>query len=140
MAEKWIFPCNPKYFDIAKHFETNDVVCFKRKGTTRNGDIAYIYISSTLKQLKYKCIIVDEDVQEPLLSQHKYVIKDDPYSTVKPHYTAMKLVETIDDGLYTLDWLRQHGTNQFTVPMRLPKQTVAAIEEQNRITNNDFTM
>ena len=130
MKEHWIFPCNPKYFDIKKHFETNDVVCFRRKGTTQVGDIAYIYISGTLKQLKYKCEIIDSDVTEPLLSEHNYVIKDDPYSTTVPHYTAMRLLETFDDGEFSLDWLRKNGTNQFIVPMRLPRKTVLAMERE----------
>lgn len=131
MPEKWLFPCNPKYFDIAKHFEGNDIVCFKRKGIVKVGDIAYIYIAGTLKQLKYKCVIVNEDVKEPLLSEHNYVVKKEAYSATTPHYTAMKLVETIDDGKFTLEWLREHGTNQFILPMRLPRQTVVAIEKEN---------
>jgi len=129
MKENWIFPCNPKYFDIENHFKNNDVVCFKRKGTTNVGDIAYIYISGTLKQLKYKCEIIDSDVKEPLLSKHKYVIKDNPYATVTPHYTAMKLIEIFDDGIFNIEWLRKNGTSQFILPMRLPRQTVEAIEK-----------
>lgn len=65
-------PANIKQFDIIHHFETNDIVIWRNSFTMRVGDYVYIYIAAPYSEIKYKCIVIESEIDEELLEQHSY--------------------------------------------------------------------
>ena len=57
-AEKtqWVIPCNPAYYDICGVFNKLDKVEWKQSTNVNEGDIVYIYVTSPIKEIRYKCI------------------------------------------------------------------------------------
>ena len=57
-AEKtqWVIPCNPAYYDVCGVFNKLDKVEWKQSTNVNEGDIVYIYVTSPIKEIRYKCV------------------------------------------------------------------------------------
>ena len=74
MAENWIIPCNIKVFDVISHFKTNKRVVWKNAFTIHKGDIAYLYLGRPYGEIRYKCVVINDVVDEDLLKANSYAI------------------------------------------------------------------
>ena len=74
MIEHWIIPCNLKVFDVIAHFKANKQVVWKNSFTIKAGDIAYIYLGQPYSEIKYKCRVISNDVDDELLNKNAYAI------------------------------------------------------------------
>ena len=76
MTENWIIPCNIRFFDLIKHFEKNKRVVWKNAFTIRKGDTAYIYIGRPYGEIRYKCRVINDQVDEQMLLANSYAISE----------------------------------------------------------------
>ena len=140
MAEKWIIPCNIKFFDLISHFKTNSRVVWKNSFTIKKGDTAYIYIGRPLGEIKYKCLVVNDEVDEQLLQKNRYAIpekKSNNYFSKKEKYIEMELVSEYPDKTLTLEMLREHGLGQVQIQARTDRRLQRYIDEiENKFTLN----
>ncbi|MCR4950702.1 MAG: HNH endonuclease [Solobacterium sp.] len=131
----WIFPCNPKDYDIDRAYRDLDYVewgCHNLKLDV--GDYVYIYVTRPVAAIRYKCIVT-----------HSYrgytTIDDSEYggnpAGVKENVVELKfLVEYLGVGI-TLDTIREHGVNKhFSIqsPFRMPedlKQYIDVLEAES---------
>ena len=75
MSENWIVPCSVKFFDVVNHFEENNTIVWRKVSALKKGDTAYIYIGAPYSEIKYKCHIIDDDVDEKTLQSNEYAIR-----------------------------------------------------------------
>ena len=62
---------------------------WKNSFTIRKGDTAYLYLSSPYGEIRYKCIVVNDKVDDELLSANSYAIpekKSNNYFSKKEKY------------------------------------------------------
>lgn len=86
IAEEWIIPANPKYYDINKAFLENDVIMWHQTPNMQINDVVYIYVTAPYQAIMYKCVIQklnlncdwDERPQMELKLKEKY--KEDKYN------------------------------------------------------------
>lgn len=124
MVEKWIIPCNVKRFNVIEHFRTNDTVVWKNSFTIRTGDIAYIYLGSPHGEIRYRCVVISDIVDEETLQNNKYAIQEQPshnYFSKKIKYIQMKLDREYPEGSLPLATLREHGLGQVQIQARLDR-------------------
>lgn len=74
MTETWVIPCNIKYFDVISHFKENKRVVWKNSFSIHKGDIVYLYLSSPYGEIRYKCIVINDSVDEEVLKTNSYAI------------------------------------------------------------------
>ncbi|WP_312458325.1 hypothetical protein [Proteiniclasticum sp.] len=121
MIEKWIIPCNVKRFDVIEHFKKTDMVVWKNSFTIRTGDIAYLYLGVPYGEIRYRCRVVSDTVDEQTLSENKYAIqekKSNNYFSKKIKYIQLKLECEYPAGLLTLPKLKEHGLGQVQIQAR----------------------
>lgn len=131
MAENWIVPCSVKFFDVVKHFEENDTIVWRKVSALKKGDTAYIYIGAPYSEIKYKCHIIDEDVDEKILRGNEYAIRKTE-SGKRQKYIQMKLDHVYEDGELTLDKLRANGLGQTQIQARTDRRLQAFISDVDR--------
>lgn len=121
MSENWIIPCNIKYFDVRTHFQSTPFVVWKNAFTIRVGDTVYIYMGAPLSQIKYRCTVVSDKVDEITLIKNSYAIQGKPsnnYFSKKIKYIQIRKDYEYPDGMLTLPKLKEHGLGQIQIQAR----------------------
>lgn len=121
MVEKWIIPCNLKRFNIIEHFKSTDKVVWKNSFTISTGDIAYIYLSAPYGEIRYRCSVISDSVDEETLRANQYAVqekKSNNYYSKKDKYIQLKLMNEYPSGSLTLARLRENGLGQVQIQAR----------------------
>lgn len=132
MSENWIIPCNIKFFDLIKHFETNKTVVWRNAFTIHEGDTAYIYIGSPYSEIRYKCRVISDQVDESLLQANSYAIpakKSNNYFSKKEKYIVMEYICEYPKSTFTLKNLREHGLGQVQIQARTDRRLQAYLTD-----------
>lgn len=108
---RFIVPCNPKYFDVIKHFECQKTLVCKRLNKVCVGDIVYVYLCQPYKEIKYRCHVTKETLDEQTIMQNKYAIINPSNSNDK--YMEITLDFSYPTGAITYEMLKAHDYNQF---------------------------
>ena len=125
MAENWIIPCNVKLFDVISYFKEHTRVVWKNSFTICKGDTVYLYISSPYGEIKYKCLVVNDKVDEATLMANSYAIqtqKANNYFSKKEKYIEMEYVCEFPEGTFNLSKLKEHGLGQVQIQARTDKR------------------
>ena len=139
MSEKWIIPCNLRFFDVEKHFTTSKVVVWKNSFTMKVGDAAYIYLSAPISAIRYRCRVISDTVNDDELQENQYAIQTKEshnYFSKKTKYVIMELEKEYPKDLLTLAELRKRGLGQVQIQARADRKLSAFL---NEIDNNQCT-
>lgn len=121
MIEKWIIPCNVKRFNIIDHFKSSETVVWKNSFTIHKGDIAYIYLGAPYGEIRYRCSVISDTVDEETLQANKYAIQEknsNNYFSKKIKYIQLKLECEYPEGLLPLAKLKENGLGQVQIQAR----------------------
>lgn len=132
MAEHWIIPCNIKIFDVITHFKTNKHVIWKNSFTMKTGDIAYIYLGSPYSEIRYKCKVISNEVDDQTLRENPYAIsekKSNNYFSKKEKYIELEYICEFPEKLFTLLKLREHGLGQVQIQARTDRRLQKYLDE-----------
>lgn len=121
MIEKWVFPCNTKYFDIIEHFKNSDTVVFKRNTRINIGDVVYIYLAAPIQEIRYICHVINNEVSEEILKQNTYVIPKD-FDKKEYHFVMFQLDKEIEAGLLPYAELKENDIGQVIIPARASRK------------------
>lgn len=126
--ENWLFPCNIKFFDIIEHFKHENTVLWKKRGAIKNDDVVYLYLGAPYSEVRYKCHVINDDVDVETIKKNPYVLNEweDP---TKKHCIMMQLDESYEENIYPLTELRLHDINQVQLPARLSSKALAYLEK-----------
>lgn len=125
MSENWIIPCNTKFFDVTEHFKYQDTVVWKNAFTIHKGDTAYIYLGRPYGEIRYKCLVINDSVDEVLLLKNTYAIpakKSNNYFSKKEKYIQLKYEYEYPAGMLTLAKLKEHGLGQVQIQARTDRR------------------
>lgn len=121
MIENWIIPCNVGFFDVIQHFKENAKVVWKNSFTIRERDIVYIYLGRPYGEIRYKCVVISDNVDAEKLKNNSYAIqakKSNNYFSKKEKYIEMELICEYPSGTFTLEALRKNGLGQVQIQAR----------------------
>lgn len=130
MSENWIVPCSVKFYDVVDHLKEKDTIIWRKVSALKAGDIAYLYLGSPYSAIKYKCHIVDDNVDEKTVKENEYAIKKTD-SMRKQRYIKLKLDYTYPDDALSLEKLRAHGLGQTQTQARTDRRLQAFIDSVN---------
>ena len=132
MAEKWIIPCNIKHFDLISYFKDNRFVVWKNSFSIKKDDIAYIYIGSPIRQIKYRCRVISDVVSDEMLQKNQYAIseeKNNNYFSKKVKYIILELEQEYQDGVLLYNDLKLNGLGQVQIQARTDRRLQRYIDE-----------
>ena len=139
MTETWVIPCNIKYFDVISHFKENKRVVWKNSFSIHKGDIVYLYLSSPYGEIRYKCIVINDSVDEEVLKTNSYAIpikKTNSYFSKKEKYIEIEYVCEFPEGTFTLSKLKEHGLGQIQIQARANRKLQQYIDLCEENINN----
>lgn len=128
MTENWIIPCNIKFFDLPDHFKHKTTVVWRNAFAIRKGDTAYIYLGRPYCEIRYKCLVINDQVDDILLQANPYAIpskKTISDSSKAARYIEMEYVCEYPEGTFTLEKLREHGLGQVQIQARTDRRLQA---------------
>lgn len=130
MTEHWIIPCNVKVFNVIEHFKDKRTVIWKNSFTMKKGDIAYIYIGSPYSEIRYKCRVINDEVDEQTLKSNSYAIpakKSNNYFSKKEKYVELEYICSFKEKIFPLSVLRENGLGQVQIQARTDRKLQAYI-------------
>jgi 5-methylcytosine-specific restriction protein A len=143
MIEKWIIPCNVKHFDIIEHFKNNETVVWKNSFTIHKGDIAYIYLGAPFGEIRYRCSVISDMVDEQTLQENRYAIQEknsNNYFSKKIKYIQLKLDYEYPAGFFPLAKLKENGLGQVQIQARPDRNLKRYLEDmEHKLMEGDDT-
>lgn len=106
----WLVSVNPKYYDIEKAFEENDIILWKQSNSVIVGDTIYLYIAVPYSCVLYKCKAVEVNIP------YEY---DDGKVRMQKVMKIQRLYK-YDKSLFGLDELKEHGIISVRGPRSIP--------------------
>ena len=123
-AEKtqWVIPCNPAYYDVCGVFNKLDKVEWKQSTNVNEGDIVYIYVTSPIKEIRYKCVArkVDLDYADTE-KDREFILKGDNYEN-SGRYMELELITKYKENKFTLENLKQNGLKSVQGPSKVSEE------------------
>lgn len=133
----WIIPCNIKHFDIVAHFIDNTEVVWKQDGRIQKGDTIYVYVGHPLSQIKYKCHVVDIDINREELLNNKYAIMGNRFNDLIK-YMKLKLDSTYKEGTLRLNDLKSNGLSTVQKQVKIYEPLLALINREEEVMGEDL--
>lgn len=134
MSENWIVPCSVKFYDVVEHLRDKDTIVWRKVSALKEGDVAYLYLGSPYSEIKFKCHVIEDNVDEVTLKNNAYAIKKSD-SLRKYKYIKMKVDFAYPDGVLSLNKLREHGLGQTQTQQRTDRRLQALIDSVNEELN-----
>ncbi len=134
MQENWIVPCSVKYYDVVSHLKEKKTIVWRKVSALKEGDTVYLYLGAPYSEIKFKCHIINDNVDEETVAQNAYAIK----KTDRPHkdrYLLLELDYVYPDGELSLEKLRAHGLGQTQTQARTDRKLQAFINSVNEKLN-----
>ncbi len=130
MKENWIVPCSVKFYDVVGHLQKNKTIVWRKVSALKEGDIVYLYLGSPYSEIKFKCHIINDNVDDATVAENSYAIKKTD-SSRKYKYILLELDYIYTDGELSLAKLRAHGLGQTQTQARTDRKLQAFIDSVN---------
>lgn len=109
--QKWIIPCNIKYYNIIGAFEKLQRLDWKQSAKSIEvNDEIFIYVGAPIQAIKYRCKVNKVNLSNIEIDDSEFVVNGLPYEKYGNHM-ELELIETYDDKKYALEILKQKGLN-----------------------------
>lgn len=121
MKDYWIIPCNPKHFDVVSHFENHTTVVWRNSFSIRKDDVAYIYLSAPYSEIRFRCNVIAEEVDDETLKENSYAIPlktSNNFYSKRVKYIVLELDHTFPEKALPLEVLKEHGLGQVQIQAR----------------------
>lgn len=133
----WLFTANSKVYNHDKAFEKYGYIDWRQPKNCSIGDIAFIYVASPSKRIRYKTIIIAKDMNEDSTSEF-WTNQSDNTDV----YCRVKLLNATDSNLLDTKHLNRLGINNFQGAKQnitLKKDLIKYIDEvfNGEITENN---
>lgn len=136
MAEYYIYPCNAVYFDIESHFSRKNTIVWRAVAGIKTGDTVFVYVGKTLREIRYKCRVVSEEVSQSILQENAYAIPKGKIAD-RCSYVIMEKIKEYEAGTFPLTELKANGMGQFMVPMRADNGLKDYLLKKDEITGGE---
>ncbi|MCQ2154201.1 MAG: GIY-YIG nuclease family protein [Bacteroidales bacterium] len=114
-GNSWMIPANPNFFDVDGCLNKFGMVYWRQHYNFQTGDIVYLYVSSPVCSLRYKCIVEEHDLpHSPIVEIDKeFFVKQSDFATTRNHnrYVKLTLLDTSYSEMLNLHNLLAHGMN-----------------------------
>ena len=115
----WIFPANPKYYDIVGAFNDNDTITWRQLNNVLVGDIVYLYITKPYACIMFKCEVIEVNIP--------YDYKDKKFSM--NYIMRIKLLKKYDNDEFTFDKLKEYGVTSVRSPRKAPSRLCQELDK-----------
>ncbi|SFX14053.1 hypothetical protein [Ruminococcus sp. XPD3002] len=106
--QKWIVPCNQKYYKVEEAFSKLKRLDWKQSSPNiKIGDIVYIYVSKPVMAILFKCKVTKVNLDRIEIDDSEFVVNGENYLTY-PLHMELEFIKKYNDEL-TMNILSLHG-------------------------------
>lgn len=117
-ASSWLIPGNPKYYDIPGNFKVGKTTIWKQSTKINIGDTVYLYVTSPVKAVKYKCTVIQVNIPYKYSDQNMKMQK----------IMRVKVLKEYPDKFCTFDKLKELGVKAVRGPRRISENLVKYLQ------------
>ena len=104
----WIIPCNPQYYDVFSAFSELSYIDWRQSAKNiMVGDYVYIYISSPVKEIRYKCIVEKTALPFVEIDDAKYIRQPSKLNN-SDRYMRLRCIKQYPEKLLSFCVLKEH--------------------------------
>ncbi|MGL5756584.1 MAG: HNH endonuclease [Paraclostridium sp.] len=125
---EWIISCNPSDYDVVGAFNKLEKLEWKQSTNINIGDVVYIYVSSPVQEIKYKCTVRKVNLKSSeRIDDSEFVLDDSKYKDYG-RYMELELINKYLDKQYNFRALKQHGLKSVQGPSRVTQELLDYIK------------
>lgn len=115
---EWIIAGNPDKYDVIGAFRKLGAIDWRQSVNVAVGDIIYIYVSNTVRAIKFKCKVNAVNKTVPNIEDSKFN-KSGEFDGSGGRYMELEMLEEFSTRLFQKNALEQHGFRSPQGPMRV---------------------
>lgn len=104
----WLIPCSPKDYDYENAFDELSDIDWRQSTNVEIGDIVYIYISSPISAIKYKCKVVKTNKPLMTIDDSKFYINQSSF-TQNHKYMQLHLLTILNEEYFSFENLKKNS-------------------------------
>lgn len=123
-VSEWVISGNPNRFDVISAFRDLKKINWRQSTNISVGDIVYIYVSSPVQSIRFKCKVNKTELIKQEIDDRKYDLNgefDDSYG----RFMELELMCSFDTELFNRENLEKYG---FSIPQS-PRRVPAKLKE-----------
>lgn len=133
---EWIISGNPTRYDVIGAFEELGTLDWAQSANVAAGDIVYIYVSNTVRSIRFKCRANVVDKEEPTIDDSKFNISGE-FDGTKGRYMELEMLEEFTSTLFDKEALEKHGFKSPMGPMRVSSEVKEYLDLVQRLLHAD---
>jgi hypothetical protein len=126
----FVMPCNLKNYDVVNHFNKTNEIVWKKCAGIHTGDIVYIYVGIPVKAIKYRCVVINDDVRGELLEKNAYAKVGDFEHNHR--YMQIRMINEYKDEI-PLSKIKELGVYMIRKQGRIDRQLNDYLLEVNKV-------
>ena len=138
----WLISANGKMYDHASSFAHHGSIDWRQGNAKYNlGDIVYIYCTSPIQRIRYKCKVTELDKNSAQIRDDKeYWLNSEEYEkSLDGKFFNLQLIEEVDSEKLSLPLLLENGLNAAPQgPIKLSGNLEGYISSIFRTANDEF--
>lgn len=116
-----IIACNPDKYDVIGAFQELGSIDWTQSANIVVGDIVYIYVSNTVRNIKVKCKVNAVNKAVQTIDDSKFN-KSDEFDGSNGRYMELEMIEEFSTGLFEKSRLEQHSFKSPLGPVRVSSE------------------
>lgn len=118
---EWIISGNPDKYDVIGAFRELGSIDWGQSVNVSVGDIVYIYVSNTVRAIKFKCKVNAVNKTVSTIDDNKFN-RSGEFDSQNGPYMELEMLEEFSTKLFQKDALEKHGFKPPLGPMRVSAQ------------------
>ena len=131
---EWIIAGNPDKYDVVGAFRELGTIDWTQSSNINVGDIVYIYVSNTVRAIRFKCKVNVVNKVTPTIDDSKFNISGD-FDGTKGRYMELEMLEEFSTDLFGKNALELHGFKSPMGPMRVPAEVKEYLDIVQQLLN-----
>lgn len=116
---EWIISGNPKKYDVVGAFHSLGKVDWKQNTNVSEGDIIYIYVSDSVKAIRFKCRANKVDIQVPDIDDKEFNVSGE-FDGTYGRYMELEMLEEFSESIFPKKLLENYGFSSPQSAVRVP--------------------
>lgn len=131
---EWIIAGNPDKYDVVGAFRELGTIDWTQSSNINVGDIVYIYVSNTVRAIRFKCKVNVVNKVTPTIDDSKFNISGD-FDGTKGRYMELEVLKEFSTDLFGKNALELHGFKSPMGPMRVPAEVKEYLDIVQQLLN-----
>lgn len=136
MSTEWIISGNPNKYDVIEAFHELEKIDWKQSSNVEVGDTVYIYVSNTVRNIKFKCKVNAIDKVTPTIDDQKFNVSGE-FDGRAGRYMELEMIEEFETGLFDLKVLENYGFKVPMGPVRVNEELKVYLDLVQKLLNHE---